>query len=183
MKKITSLFALVFSLFCFGLVAEAAEPTKPKATPPLESTSLPPESSSLDLRRHGISLELLGRGGLYSFNYDYMITDDLALGAGLATYSISSNGSNASAWVVPVYANYYITGQNHRLFVTGGADVVFSSGKLAGDTQVSGSGLAGVLGAGYEYRGDSGFLFRAAPYLMVGKISGTWLGLSFGYAI
>jgi hypothetical protein len=181
MKKSTLLMAL--SLLCFGLVSEANAADLSLA--PANSNTQTQESvgSGMDLHRNAISVELLGRGGLYSLNYDYLLRDDLAVGAGVSTYSISSGGSSASAWVIPVYANYYLTGQHHRLFVTGGANMIMASGNLNGDNQISGSGLAGVFGGGYEYRGDSGFLFRAAPYLMVGKESGAWFGVSLGYAI
>jgi hypothetical protein len=140
------------------------------------------QETSPELRRNAMSLELLGRGLLYSFNYDYLLKDNLALGAGASHYSISSGDASAGAWIIPVYANYYLTGGNHRWFATGGANLIFASGNV-GDDKVSGSGVAGVLGAGYEYRGDNGFLFRAAPYVFVGKASGGWLGISLGYAI
>lgn len=180
MKKLTMFFTL--SLLCIGFVNQA-HASEANLAPVNSSTQTPDSGSGMDMRRNALSLELLGRGGLYSLNYDYLLRDDLALGAGLSTYSISAGGSNASAWIIPVYANYYITGQKHRLFVTGGADVIMASGNLSSDAQFNGSGIAGVFGGGYEYRGDSGFLFRAAPYVMVGKSSGAWVGFSLGYAI
>lgn len=156
MKKLSLFVALL--LGAFALTAEAAE--SPNA----------------------VSLEILGRGGLYSLNYDRMLTDDFALGAGFSSYSVSSGNSNAKALIFPIYGNYYFTGGPHRWFATAGANVISASGNLDGDAQISGSGVAGTLGGGYEYRGDSGFLFRAAPYVFVGNASGLWLGLSLGYA-
>jgi hypothetical protein len=138
--------------------------------------------SMAELNRHAVSLELLGRGLLYSFNYDYLVQENIALGGGLSRVSISSGSSSASVTSIPLYANYYFTsGSPHRFFGTGGANILFASGRLTDDAQVSGSGLAGIVGGGYEYRGENGFLFRAAPYVLLGKASGLWAGLSFGY--
>ena len=67
-----------------------------------------------------------------------------------------------------------------------GMDVVVisesdSSGIGDGLGSFTDSGAGVVLGGGYEYRGTGGFLFRAAPYLVVagGGVALT-AGLSFG---
>lgn len=180
-----ALAAALFFSFVTPIGAEAAENSKrlpTSVTPAIESSASEPAEPH-EYRRNGMSLELLGRGLLYSLNYDYLVTDSLALGAGVANYSFSSGSSSASAWIIPVYANYYLTGGKHRWFATGGANVILASGSAGGDDRVTGSGVAGVLGGGYEYKSDGGFLFRAAPYVFVGKASGAWLGVSFGYSI
>jgi hypothetical protein len=172
------LVALTFS-FATEIDALAAE----DSVTPQSQENLGEVTPKDDMRRHNLSLELLGRGLLYSFNYDYMLTDDLALGAGFSRTSISAGRSDASAWILPVYANYYFTPGKHRVFATGGANFVVASGTIDGsESKVTGSGLAGVVGGGYEFRADNGFLFRAAPYLFVGKASGVWAGLSLGYS-
>lgn len=182
MKKSLPL-VLATALF-FSLVGEiGAEAAETLPAPNTVESKAEQNMNSPELRRNGMSLELLGRGLFYSFNYDYLLTDHLALGAGAANYSMSSGSSSASAWIIPVYANYYLTGGKHRWFTTAGANLIFASSTVGNDSRVSGSGVAGVLGGGYEYRGENGFLFRAAPYVFVGKASGAWLGFSFGYAI
>ncbi len=182
--KMIFIFILATACLC-GSVNEANAKAAPEDFSPdntVQSKSARNMNSN-ELRRNGMSLELLGRGLLYSFNYDYLLRDNLALGAGVSSYSISSGSSSASAWIIPVYANYYLTEGTHRWFTTAGANLIFASSTAGNDSRVSGSGLAGVLGGGYEYRGNSGFLFRAAPYVFVGKTSGAWLGVSFGYTI
>jgi hypothetical protein len=176
MKRLT-IFTLTF-LFIFAMEvgADAKEPVQN-----LQSDQSVSETT--EYRRHALSLELLGRGLLYSFDYDYLVTDDVAVGAGLSTYSFTSGDSDARVTFIPVYANYYFTPGEHRWFATAGVDLIHASGNVGQDEKVSGSGAAGILGAGYEYRGDSGFLFRAAPYLLVGKASGAWLGVSLGFSI
>jgi hypothetical protein len=175
----TATVAALVLIVLSQISANAAEPS-----PNLQSQS-DQTPSSTEMRRNAMSLELLGRGMLYSVDYDYQLTNNLALGAGASHYSISSGSVGASAWIIPVYANYYLTDSTSgsRWFATGGANLIFASGQVDGDSKVSGSGIAGVLGAGYEYRADNGFLFRAAPYVFVGKASGAWLGLSIGYTI
>lgn len=134
------------------------------------------DSADRNLRRNAMSLELLGRGGIYSVNYDYSFSKQLAIGAGVALYSSGS----ASVGAFPVYASYYLGENANRLMFTGGPTLVTASASIDSGS-VKGSGLAGAIGIGYEYRGDSGFLFRAVPYLNFGAISGPWLGVSGGY--
>lgn len=135
-------------------------------------------------RINNFSIEGLGRAGLYSINYDRNITNDIAVGLGFSSYSISLGSLSSSAVIIPLYANYYVTeGKNSRFYVTGGADLIFTSGDFEADGIVEGSGLGFVAGAGYEYKADSGFLFRIAPYFLVGNASGAWLGISLGYSL
>ncbi len=180
-----NVYAILFATaLLFGLSGQIGAEAAPRK---ITTKNAAPAANQLEAnaepRRNAFSLELLGRGLLYSLNYDYLITDDIALGAGVSTYSISAGSASASAWIIPVYANYYFTQGSHRWFASGGANLIFASSNVGSDEKISGSGVAGVLGGGYEYRGDSGFLFRAAPYVFVGKVSGGWLGLSLGFTI
>jgi len=176
MKRL-ALFTLSLLLaFAMEVDADAAEYSE-------QNTAQQSVSSASDYRRNAFSLELLGRGLLYSFNYDYLVHDDVALGVGASTYSFSSGASNARVTFVPVYANYYFTPGEHRWFASGGVNLIHASGSIDQDEKISGSGAAGILGGGYEFRGDNGFLFRASPYVFVGKASGVWLGFSLGYSI
>ncbi|MCC6277367.1 MAG: hypothetical protein IT289_05580 [Oligoflexia bacterium] len=138
--------------------------------------------SSASGRESAVSIELLGRAGRWSINYDHMVSEDIALGGGFSYVSASSGSSSASALIIPVYGNYYFKTNNHRPFATAGIDIVTATVSGSGFSG-SASGVAAVLGGGYEFRGDSGFLFRAAPYLLVGGGGvAFWAGFSFGYA-
>lgn len=177
MKKV--IFFLTTLLFSFALEIDNADAAE--MLPAIEAKA--ESSHNVEYRPHGLSMEILGRGGLYSFNYDYLVNEDLALGAGIASYSLSSGSAKASAWILPVYANYYVNPGKHRFFATGGMNLITASGSVGEDAQFKGSGIAGVLGGGYEFRGEDGFLFRAAPYFFVGKASGAWIGFTVGYSI
>lgn len=82
--------------------------------------------------------------------------------------------------------NYYLPAQASHFYLTSGLDLGSArASQTASDSstyrQLSGARLA--LGAGYEYRGGDGFLFRASPYLLAG-VSGLspTAGFSFGVA-
>ena len=152
------------------------------------------------LRPNTISVELLGRGGLYSVNYDYSIGGYVSLGVGFSYWSVSTDAiSNTSGGlsvtapatsdsitIVPIYTNIYLSPDSHRPYLSLGVDIVSmssSSGSNSTFTTVSGNGVGPVVGAGYEYRGTGGFLFRLAPYLFIGnKTTQVFAGLSLGSA-
>lgn len=182
-----TVLAWVLAIYLNTSLAEAAENKKKAAvnTSEIEATEEVDPALSLPMQRpNTISLELLGRGGLYSLNYDRTLSDKVAVGAGISRYNISAGGASAGAWMLPFYANYYFGKSNHRAFVSAGPTLILASGDMGdGSGLVTGSGLAGTLGGGYEYRADNGFLFRAAPYVFVGNAKGVWIGLSAGYSI
>lgn len=171
MYKKLLVFNLVLAVFASNGGALAA----PKNQDAMTSQESAMDSNGAASRKHALALELLGRGGLYSFNYDYSVVEDLAIGLGAAFYSAGSS----SASVFPLYASQYFGGANHRFMVTGGPTLVLAQAN-ADSTTLNGKGIAGTVGAGYEYRADGGFLFRATPYYNFGALSGLWLGVSGG---
>lgn len=197
MNKARSLLitALLLGTFSFANLADAQQPkrNKPlKNTAPVTSTVEPETevsphsvgSSVAELRPNAVVLELLGKAGLYSFAYDRMLTNMFAVGAGLSYFSASSGGADASIFVIPLYGSVYFFEGNSRFFITGGFDIISVSGRSSGDITFSGSGVAPFIAPGFEYRADSGFVFRATlPYILLGKFNDSiWFGLSFGYA-
>ena len=128
-------------------------------------------------RRHVFSAELFGRGGPYSFNYDYAIAREVSTGIGFSLFP--QNGHAVATF--PLYLNYYPVGIFHRLLLTGGATLVFGGGEWHSQL-FRDNGVGFPFGVGYEYRGRQGFLFRAVPYFYVGDVRGVWGGLSFGFA-
>lgn len=124
---------------------------------------------------NGLSLELLGRGGFYSVDYDRMISNSVALGVGfsylsLNVYDFSSDNLFVSGFILPLYANFYFSPEPNHIFLTAGMDVILAYGRFS-DSKVTnegtGGGVIGTLGAGYEYRGRGGFLLRLTPYLVL----------------
>ncbi|MBY0471738.1 hypothetical protein K2X30_11280 [bacterium] len=138
-----------------------------------------------------ISIEALGRGGFYSINYDHSLGSTVSLGAGFSYLGVGAGPGGMSLTMVPIYTNLYFNSSNHRFFFTGGVSMVFvgvgassqsSTQPKASSSQeafgISTTGGLPVVGLGYEYRGDGGFLFRLTPYMSVFP----WIGTSFGAA-
>lgn len=118
------------------------------------------------------SLLILG-GVMFGGVFDKMVTEDMALGAGI--HFASSAG--ASVLLFPVYLNYYFMQGNFRPYLGGGFDILTAS--FGG---FSGTGVAAALQGGVEYRGESGFLFRAYPQLLIGGGTSFIFGVQVGYA-
>jgi hypothetical protein len=149
------------------------------------------DNYSMPDRSNALSAELLGRGGLYSFDYDRMISNSIAIGAGVSYWGVTDFvGDSISLAIIPVYANFYLNPGPNRFYLTAGMDLVVASATDSdgfGDGfggSATGTGVMAVAGAGYEYRSPtSGFLFRVAPYLFVGAGGvAVFGGISLGYA-
>ena len=168
-----------WNLLVLGVLGAA--PVIPAAhaeLPPTHSISND-SAAALLVKPHAFSIEILGRGGLYSINYDRLVSEQLAVGGGLSYHSLSGSLSG-SIFLIPVYMNFYFTPGRKHAFLTGGADISIASG-TSGTNVFSGSGVLGIVGAGYEYRSEGGFLFRLAPYVAFsGTGSTVTLGLSVG---
>lgn len=127
-----------------------------------------------------LSLELGGRGMFYSVNYDRYIGRHVALGAGFSYMGLETQSyGRVPLTVVPIYSNFYAGVKAHRPYLTGGVSVA----KLHGEGSPTVDGMVGVFpsfGAGYEYRSDEGFIFRATPYVALMPKATGWLGVTFG---
>jgi len=135
-----------------------------------------------------LSVELGGRGLLYSLNFDRVLSDNLAAGIGFGNVTASSSVSSQSSPVIPVYFNYYFMPEAGSFYLTGGADLITNASVMAGlvsssaGLSLSASPILVTVGAGYEYRSDAGYLVRAAAYGVYGSSLVPWGGVSFGYS-
>ncbi len=125
-------------------------------------------------RRNDVGLELAGKGALYSFSYQRMVTPSVGLQAGLAAWN------NPAVVFIPLGGKFYFVPKNASPFLTGGVVVVtgqFDSGPI--DTDIA----FGYAGFGFEYRSTAGFLFRGTAYgLFFDGEFVIWPGLHIGYA-
>ncbi len=175
--------ALVFNTIA-GSTARAADAAPAPTATPVKS----PATDGREDRTSAFSFELLGRGGIYSVDFDHMVNPDMALGVGLAVWSISTTSSSSyasnsvSVLVIPLYMDYFFSSGHGRPYLTAGLDIVTASVSFSDSSSFSGSGAVAVLGGGFEYRGDSGFLFRFAPYVFIGNKAAITVGLGLGYA-
>jgi len=141
--------------------------------------------------RMQVGLELLGSALLYSLQGSALVTDNLAINAGLAYFSASGSTStsqtSASLFLVPVSVSYLFGGPAHHFEVLGGVLGVFASAEVKGDglaDRASGRNIVPQIGAGYRYwPSEGGFHFRATLYgMFLPDAFGVWPGFSFGYA-
>lgn len=129
-----------------------------------------------------LNLEVLGRGILYSVNFDRVMDDNLAAGIGFGTTSLVGTGN---ATMIPAYVNYYFLKDSGSLYATGGATIAIGDDVDTAETKFGSIELNSVVptfGLGYENRGDSGFLFRITGYGLIGAKFSPWVGFTFGYA-
>ena len=135
--------------------------------------------------RNAVFFELLGNGGLYSFNYERMLTESLGLRVGYATWDSSDlwfEGTSDRYTTVPVTVSYLL-GRGERKLELGGG-VTFGDGDFTFRT------LTAIVGYRSQPPGR-GYLFRvgATPFYSLDDEEEAYpdpgftfsLGVSFGY--
>jgi hypothetical protein len=137
-----------------------------------------------------VSLEILGRSMLYTVAFDQVVNENLAVGGGFGTVSandaVTGADLNRSIQMVPVYMNYYLLKEQGTPYFTAGATLVTNHNRVknsesaTGNMKVPNSNVMPTIGAGYENRGDNGFLFRVTAYGVLAKKITPWVGFSFG---
>lgn len=161
---------------------------RPSASPDAKSSSTDRKAKNL------VYLELLGNGGLYSINYERMLSNDLSARLGFSYFSISASGTSsdgsqasakASLVTVPALFNYMVGGKNHKFEMGAGATLIYVSASASGGAASAsgqGVGVAGTGVAGYRYSpADGGFVFRVGYTPLFGKGGyQSWGGMSFG---
>lgn len=139
-----------------------------------------------------IGFEAFGKGLQYSVQFDRVLSDDLVAGVGYGGTSLndaSGNDTGRRATLIPFYAHYYFAREQGSFFGMAGATLVTDSGAANGLTSSAGglkftsSSVLPVIGIGYEERPDTGFLFRAAAYGVLGKEYSPWFGFALGYCL
>ena len=126
-----------------------------------------------------VGIELLGKGVLYTFYYQYTPNKMIGLEAGLGLLGGGSGDDNATIAFFPIGAKLYLIPKDGSLFLAGGVTIV-TAGTDAGPFEDSTH--FGYGGLGFEYRGDSGILFRGTAYAFIGGDDFfIWPGLTIGY--
>lgn len=106
------------ALICWSVVIQAG----PAIAQTSQVQTLLPSTYKKTYKRHALTVETLGKGGLYSLNYDYLTSLRSALGFGFSFQSLRANPAISDAEVqlitLPVYANFYFPFSAHRPFVS-----------------------------------------------------------------
>ena len=147
--------------------------------------------------RNSVYLELLGNGGVYSFNFEREILPHLGLRIGAATWEDEGEGFFGSTSThrhitFPLMLNYGMGGGNSRLELGGG--LLLGQSKRTGYEERTTSGFLSLTASiGYRYqRPRGGVLFRAGltPFYSLDSREDAYpdaglsasLGMSIGYA-
>ncbi len=130
-----------------------------------------------------VGIELLGKSLLYTFYYQRNLNRNFALEAGLSAIGGGSLEDNATIVFVPVGAKLYLIPKNGSIYLAGGGVFLSASTDTGPFGSDSASTTYGYAGPGFEFRSDSGFLFRGQAYgLLAGGGFFIWPGLTLGYA-
>lgn len=156
---------------------------------PLFSTRLQAQSAE-DPPRNLIGIELLGRGALYSINYERLFTNRIGAGGGISLLSLSGSGilspsQKTTTVLIPAYLSWTPVGSTHSPYLAAG--LTWSSSKaqelFLGNTRY-GSAAFSTITAGYQYRSERGFVLRPTVSRIVTDGDDLWwpgitLGLTF----
>lgn len=139
------------------------------------------------LKANSIYFEALGNGGLYSVNYDRLLTDNFGIRAGFMYLSKIDIFFVAAEDILifPATLNFFV-GEKHKLEL--GAGLVFASvsntSAFGFKSDSGGSNIVGTATIGYRYqKPDGGFLFRIGftPLFGTGGFE-PWGGISLGFS-
>lgn len=153
---------------------------------PLFSTRLQAQSSP-SVPRNLLGVELLGRGGLYSFNYERQLTSRIGAGAGVSVLSLSGAGlfspsRSVTTVILPTYVSWTPVGRTHSPYLSGGFTLLTSRTRefFLGNTE-STVGAFGTLTAGYQYRSERGIVIRPfVSNIFVDEGNFWWPGITLG---
>jgi len=170
-------------------------PSEPRPPLPPMAVVAPPPDDGGRSAKNVLFVEGLGNGLLYSINYERFVSDDVSLRIGFGYFGsgASSDGTqttSGSLITVPVLANYYLGGINHKLQLGLGATFVNVSEQDVGSgigSTFNGGGFSagGTAVVGYRYipvKGGFTFGIGFTPFFgTFGFIP--WAGLSLGTAL
>lgn len=142
------------------------------------------------LKRNAVYFETFGQGGLYSFNYDYRIREDLSLRAGFSTWGFSLFFNKFQFTGFPVMFNYLSGKRNSHLEAGLGGIIATVSYKSGGynpffvmEGQGSSTAIIGTATLGYRFQPpQGGFVFRAGLTPFFADGFRLFAGASVGYA-
>jgi hypothetical protein len=130
-----------------------------------------------------VGVELLGRGPLYSFNYERVVKTRIGIGIGVGTWSFSGgffSSSTTRTVSIPTYVSLNPLGDTHSFYVGAGATTMLRQ-QTAPSTEFSADIMPSAT-VGYQFRSSSsGLLIRpTVSYVRLDGLNGVWPGLMIG---
>jgi hypothetical protein len=127
-----------------------------------------------ELRPNVVHGQFLGRGILYTLNYERYFS--ARIGAGVGLMAIGS--SDATFTLIPVYLSLNPVGDIHSLYLSPGVVFVAAGSPSQGDFA---STVLGVVEIGYQYQSATGFMIRPGFDILFGDGGFlVWPGFSIG---
>ncbi len=140
----------------------------------------PAEELNRELLPNDVGIELLGKALLYSFTYQYTASSTFAVDLGFGALGGGAGGDSETILFFPVGAKLYLIPKDGSIYLGGGMVLVTGttdSGPFDESTSY------GYVGPGFEFRSDSGLLFRGSAYGLINDGGFfIWPGLTVGYA-
>ena len=142
------------------------------------------QGRALPAAPNAMYVELLGNGGLYSLNYDRLLTPRVAARVGFMGLGAATDSVSGGVIAAPLMVSYLFGEGNSHLET--GVGVMLAAGAIddvADFEDESFSGAIGTATIGYRYqRPGGGFVFRVGvtPLFDTTGIA-PWIGLSLGY--
>jgi len=126
-----------------------------------------------------VGLDVLGRGALYSVNFERMSHLRVGGGGGIGFLSIDHQRS----FIFPLYVSALPFGKTNSLYVSSGATIGFSNIDLFSSSPGPYStAVAGTVTGGYQHTSSSGFVIRPTLTMFYNRSSAfcCWPGLMIG---
>ena len=118
--------------------------------------------------------QFLGRGILYTLNFEHYFSSRIGAGVGL----MAIGSSDATFTLIPVFLSLNPVGDINSLYLSPGAVFVLAGSPSRGDFT---SGVFGAAEIGYQHQSPSGFLFRPGLDILFGGGGFlVWPALSIG---
>jgi len=137
-------------------------------------------------KSNSLYLEFFGSGGLYSVNYDRLLTEEVGIRVGFMYFEADwfVFFTDMEMFLIPITLNYLVGTGKHKFELGAGPVIVFGSVGFWGSDPGSGSGVGWTGTIGYRYQQpNGGFLFRIGftPVLFSGEFHPSG-GLSLGFS-
>ncbi|MDD4857225.1 MAG: hypothetical protein PHD74_03865 [Candidatus Krumholzibacteria bacterium] len=150
------------------------------ASAPLASQRTSAQELVRERLKSDFGIELLGKAALYSFNYQYTLSRQLGIEAGIGALGGGTGDDNATVAFIPIGAKLYLIPKDGSVYLTGGVTIV-TAGTDSGPFDDSTS--FGFIGVGFEFRAETGFTFRGTAYSLLSNDGFfIWPGLTLAYA-
>jgi hypothetical protein len=148
----TSLFIVLFSITMTGYAQNISQP-------------------------NFVGVELLGRAGIYSANYERSLNSRIALGSGLAYWHLDGN-----TFIAPMYVSATPIGTTHSLYLATGVTFGLSNENLLGSPTNYRGGKFGTVTGGYQFRSREGLIIRPTANFVYGSWGHIiWPGVTIGH--